>query len=104
MAGRKLPEEILATRFPARWGIRFFQRFISPVDGAACTFRPSCSAYGMEAVKRHGILLGLPMAAERIMRNHQPENPARYPLSDFNGRYLYLDPVEANDFWWAAPP
>ncbi len=86
----------------AGW-IRFFQRFVSPVDGPSCTFLPTCSAYGLQAVEKHG-LLGIPMAAERVMRNHRPDDPARYPLREVNGHFYYWDPVESNDFWWSHRP
>lgn len=86
-------------RCAALGAIRFFQRFISPVDGPSCTFYPTCSAYGILAIKKHGLLIGIPMAAERIARNHRVDNADRYPLIDVNGKYYYFDPVEANDFW-----
>lgn len=89
-------------RIPARWMIRFFQRFVSPVDGASCTFVPSCSTYGAEAVRRHGFLVGAAMAAERTLRDHHPDAPDRYPLLETQDGVYYVDPVEANDFWWAG--
>jgi len=96
----------LVARSAALGAIRFFQRFISPVDGPSCTFYPTCSAYAILAIKKHGLLIGIPMAAERIARNHRVDNADRYPLVDVNGGYHYFDPVEANDFWWQAdrPP
>jgi len=89
---------------PARWLIRIFQRYISPVDGASCSFYPSCSSYGLQAIEKHGVLIGIPMATERIIRNHHPNNPARYPVSEIGRHFYYLDPVEANDFWHATAP
>ena len=34
--------------------IRFYQRAISPWFPARCRFRPTCSAYAMEAIQKHG--------------------------------------------------
>ena len=96
--------ETNAVRLPARWMIRFFKKYISPVDGPSCTFSPSCSTYGMDAIHKHGIWKGLPMTAERVMRDHHPQNPARYPLKEGQGNLFYLDPVESNDFWWSDTP
>lgn len=90
-----------ATRLPARMLIRFFQRYISPVDGPSCSFTPTCSRYGLEAIGKHGLLLGIPMTAERVLRDHRPSAPAPYPIEEHGGRFYYADPVEANDFWWA---
>lgn len=91
-------------RLPAYAWIRIFQKFISPVDGHSCSYYPSCSAYGLQAIDRHGLLLGIPMTAERIMRNHRPDNPARYPLYEQGGRFYYWDPVESNDEGRASGP
>lgn len=41
---------------------------LSPVLGPACRFYPSCSAYAMEAVNRHGVLRGVRLAAGRLVR------------------------------------
>jgi putative membrane protein insertion efficiency factor len=80
--------------------IRFFQKYISPVDGPSCSFYPTCSSYGMEAIKKQGVLIGIPMTAERIMRNHRVDNPDRYRLIEISGTPYQYDPIEANDFWW----
>ena len=79
--------------------IRLFQRYISPVDGQSCSFYPSCSSYGLKAIQKHGLLIGVPMAAERIMRNHRVTDSDRYSLIERNGTFYYYDPVEANEFW-----
>ena len=39
--------------------IRLYQRFISPGLGRNCRFSPSCSQYGIEAIRTHGCLKGL---------------------------------------------
>ena len=48
--------------------VRFFQMQISPIDGARCSFSPTCSQFGYEAVHDHGSLLGIVMTADRLMR------------------------------------
>jgi len=93
-----------SSRLPAEWLIRFYKKYVSPVDGASCTYYPSCSTYGLQAIRRNGLLLGIPMTAERVMRNHHPHHPERYPLFERNGNLYYLDPVGSNDFWWHASP
>ena len=35
-------------------GIGFYRRFISPMIGPRCRFTPTCSAYGLEAIQKHG--------------------------------------------------
>jgi putative membrane protein insertion efficiency factor len=48
--------------------VRFFQKQISPIDGPRCSFSPTCSQFGYEAVHDHGPALGIIMTADRLMR------------------------------------
>lgn len=50
--------------------IRFYQVAISGLLGPHCRFRPSCSAYTYEAVKRFGFLRGLWLGTKRICKCH----------------------------------
>ena len=50
--------------------IRFYQRFISPLMPPACRFTPTCSQYAVEALRKHGPVKGLYLAARRILRCH----------------------------------
>ncbi len=58
--------------------VRFYRRFISPLKPApSCRFHPTCSAYAIEAVERHGALKGAWLAVWRVLRCH-PFNPGGY--------------------------
>lgn len=85
------------TTFPLKLLITFFQKILSPVDGATCDFYPTCSGYSKQALKKHGFFLGIAMASERIIRDHNQEG---YDLIFKFGRYYIYDPVENNDFWF----
>ncbi len=50
--------------------IRFYQYVISPWLGPNCRFLPTCSAYAIEALERHGLLRGSWLALRRISRCH----------------------------------
>ena len=54
--------------------IRVYQRLLSPLLGQRCRFAPSCSAYAVEALARHGPDRGSWLALRRIARCH-PFNP-----------------------------
>ena len=45
-----------------------YQRLISPLLPARCKYHPTCSAYGVEAVRELGIFRGSIVAAWRLAR------------------------------------
>jgi uncharacterized protein len=57
--------------------LKLYRRFVSPMYGQVCRFYPSCSAYALEAVERHGAVRGSWLAARRLARCH-PWNPGGY--------------------------
>jgi putative membrane protein insertion efficiency factor len=54
--------------------VRVYQRLISPLLPPSCRFYPSCSAYAVTALERHGAARGSWLAARRLARCH-PFNP-----------------------------
>ena len=48
--------------------IRFYQRYLSPLKSTKCPYYPSCSNYGLEAIKKYGAFKGGILALWRIMR------------------------------------
>lgn len=50
--------------------IRVYRYTISPLLGSNCRFHPSCSAYALEALQRHGVIKGGMLAIRRISRCH----------------------------------
>ncbi|MEV7228406.1 membrane protein insertion efficiency factor YidD [Polymorphospora sp. 2-325] len=54
-----------------------YRRWISPALPARCRFYPSCSAYALQAVERHGALRGFLLAVRRLLRCH-PFHPGGY--------------------------
>ena len=57
--------------------IRLYQYGISPFLGRNCRHYPSCSAYAVEALQRHGVLQGLWLAMRRVARCH-PWHPGGF--------------------------
>jgi putative membrane protein insertion efficiency factor len=57
--------------------VRGYQFTISPLLPASCRYFPSCSAYAIEALDRHGALKGGWLAVKRIARCH-PFRPGGY--------------------------
>ncbi|KGL49782.1 hypothetical protein HQ35_09035 [Porphyromonas cangingivalis] len=50
--------------------IRFYQRFLSPLKPPTCRYAPTCSAYAIQALRKHGPIKGLYLAVRRILRCH----------------------------------
>jgi uncharacterized protein len=48
-------------------GIRLYQEYLSSIRGRECPMIPSCSEYGIESIRKFGII-GLFLAADRINR------------------------------------
>jgi putative membrane protein insertion efficiency factor len=51
-------------------GVRLYQVALSPLLGGSCRYHPTCSAYAIEALERHGALRGSWLAVRRIGRCH----------------------------------
>lgn len=47
--------------------VKLYQWFLSPWLGASCRYTPTCSAYTIEALKKHGPFKGLWLSIKRIL-------------------------------------
>ncbi|MDR1078510.1 MAG: membrane protein insertion efficiency factor YidD [Propionibacteriaceae bacterium] len=50
--------------------VKLWRLLISPLYGQVCKFYPSCSAYGLEALRTHGAARGSWLTVRRIARCH----------------------------------
>ncbi|MFN3826288.1 MAG: membrane protein insertion efficiency factor YidD [Micavibrio sp.] len=69
--------------------IKLYAWLISPFFGPKCRFHPTCSAYGCEAIEKHGAAAGLWLTIRRVFACHP-----------WSGRQGY-DPVPEG-FEWSA--
>jgi uncharacterized protein len=69
----------------------FYKSFFSSQDGNHCVFHPSCSAYTIKSIKKHGVFIGIIDGMDRLQRCNRlsPENYERYKNTN-----LLSDPVE----------
>ena len=75
-------------RFLLLLPLRVYRVALSPLLPPRCRYAPSCSAYAVEAVERHGVIKGTALAVRRVMRCHpwggsgfDPVPPASSPSS-----------------------
>lgn len=57
--------------------VRLYQILLSPIFGRQCRFYPTCSAYFIGAVRKHGAVRGALRGVWRICRCH-PFHPGGY--------------------------
>jgi putative membrane protein insertion efficiency factor len=73
--------------------VRLYRAAVSPLLGPRCRYQPTCSAYMLEALARHGVLRGGVLGLARLLRchpwarcaNHDPV-PERF---DWRGLFRY---------------
>ena len=49
-------------------GVALYRASLRPLLGGSCRFTPSCSAYAVEALRKHGGVRGFRLASARILR------------------------------------
>ena len=47
--------------------IKIYQYTISPLLGASCRYTPTCSQYGIEALKKYGFFKGGYLTVKRVL-------------------------------------
>ena len=60
----RLPQHLLVAL------VQGYRLLFKPWLGNACRFEPTCSAYALEALEKHGGIKGSWLAAKRIARCH----------------------------------
>lgn len=50
--------------------VRGYRLLLSPSIGSACRFEPTCSAYALQALERHGAVRGSYLTLARLVRCH----------------------------------
>lgn len=53
--------------------IHFFQNYISEIDGPRSSFYPTSSQYALDSICQFGVLKGIAMGCDRLMRENKEE-------------------------------
>lgn len=84
------PQETSELKLAATGLIRLYQKFISSQDGPTCSFSPSCSRFGMACIQEYGVLRGVLLTADRLLRCNGSQS-RHYHKDNVTGKYI--DPV-----------
>ena len=60
--------------------VKGYRLFLSPWLGSSCRFTPTCSAYSLEALEKHGALAGSYLTISRLARCHPWCDGGHYPI------------------------
>lgn len=91
----RLDEDNLREFFalPVEAIVQSYRRALGKGIRSTCPMQPSCSTYGLEAVKSHGGLVGLFHIVDRL--NRCGHDTYLYPIVQVKDRLLFHDPVGA---------
>ena len=62
--------------------VRVYRLLLSPWLGNSCRFEPTCSTYAIEALQRHGALVGTALTTGRLLRCHPWCTPGADPVPE----------------------
>lgn len=62
--------------------IYFYKIFISPILPKSCIYTPSCSTYGLVAIKRFGPIKGVFLTIKRVMSCNNRSKGGFNPVPD----------------------
>jgi putative membrane protein insertion efficiency factor len=87
--------------------VQGYRLLLKPWVGNVCRFEPSCSAYALQALEKHGAARGGMLAAARILRCHPACHGGHDPVPDDfrlpgSGLFTRLQAADADRT--AAPP
>ena len=63
--------------------VRGYQLLLSPCLGNGCRFEPTCSAYALQALERHGAAAGSWLTLRRLARCHPWCDGGHDPVPSF---------------------
>ncbi|WP_066013094.1 membrane protein insertion efficiency factor YidD [Thioclava sp. SK-1] len=67
--------------------VRAYRLLLSPWVGHGCRFQPTCSAYALEALARHGALKGGWLALKRVAHCHPWGGHGYHPVPGVDPEY-----------------
>ena len=84
------PQETSELKLALTGLVRLYQKFISSQDSPTCSFSPSCSRFCMACIQEYGVLRGVLLTADRLLRCNGSQS-RHYHKDSVTGKYI--DPV-----------
>ena len=81
------PQETSELKLAATGLIRLYQKFISTQDGPTCNFIPTCSRFGMACIQKYGVVRGVLLTADRLLRCNGSQS-IHYHRDEVTGKYI----------------
>lgn len=73
-------------------GLFLYQNILSPQFSANCLYSPSCSEFSKQSIQKYGLLKGILLSADRVMRCNRMAATGIHPLRMVNNKAE--DPVD----------
>ena len=78
--------------------VYFYRKCISPLTPPSCRYRPTCSLYAVQAIKKHGPIKGFYLATWRILRCNPWGGYGYDPVpEEFHWNLSYLKKYQIRD-------
>ena len=71
-----------------------YQRYISQQISAECLYHTSCSRFSVKAIREYGMIKGLALSADRLMRCNQVAAAGIHPSTLHDDSHRVVDPIE----------
>ena len=56
--------------FPLIFLVKIYQSIISPLFPPTCRYKPTCSEYAIQSLKKYGLVKGVYLSIKRILNGH----------------------------------
>ena len=56
--------------FPLIFLVKIYQSIISPLFPPTCRYKPTCSEYAIQSLKKHGLIKGVYLSIKRLVNCH----------------------------------
>ena len=67
---------------------KFYQMYITDIDGQTCPMHPTCSNFGLQSIKEYGFIIGSIKTIDRLHRCSHDLNYYKLIKTDYRTAYM----------------